>query len=401
MAATRECNYLSVQYQLSMLMNIFNIVVPTLENYIQLNRGDVQSGLLLNQLPANASQKQCVRTLLETFDRITENCQRAIVENNSEEQKEDSFIPQYNNQHLLTYFKALEGIFTFAKTKLKALDARLICTLEKWIETCQQNKKYLQHAADISIYKVVLPEEKYKEMYAQSERFHYEGRAIATAKTVGGTIATPIAAGIGFFAVTLSLVGSIYSKGQKTIAEIDKISRVATVPGKKVGEGISRYGYSCKALIPSEWIACRIDEVKDDGTLVEGILNPKFISYDTTVKTRVIFILDAKDPEQVMLKGIFYKDIGESGNTIYFHNPIDAARCAKDLADGKKFDYEAGFRRYHEWTDAERAEIPAYVSQTKAALGTRFPNTLVEVVGDYLAFDPTPASVPQPRSSGR
>lgn len=292
---------------------------------------------------------------------------RNDFENTHAQYKQTISEGNINNKSILTkYFNAMEELFKKARLQINP-GHPMISFLNNTIELCQENKTYLERAIDITIYKVVLPDEEYKKILHASESFYYEGRAIAFAKAALGAAAY----------ITFTSVPSLPFW----------IAHSFAIPAEvEMMEGIVEHrGYSSKSDIKTQWIE-GIVEVDWDFEGRENVickkLNPHFSNVDPD--SRTLYVLDANDPEKTFQEGLRYPKLdlenqNAHGRIIFFNQLRDARECAHLRHDGFLFDKDGGWRRYHAWTDDQRTEIQKTIQKN-----TGLHTVEVDIVNDYL-----------------
>ena len=242
-----------------------------------------------------------------------------------------------------------------------------------------------KHAVNIGIYKVIVPNEEYKKIFAASETFQYQGRIKKIAKSVtAGALFIPVTLASAFLFFPAQLIHeSIRSERRNNFA-----LRMLSMVTRSLDE-IPRYGYSCQTCIPASWI---IGKVNFRGEM--RITNPNFIR--PAGDTNIIYVLDSRHPAEVWQKGISYMGMEHPfpvnpphGKVIFFSDPGYAFDCAWLRKNGEMYDKHGGWRRYHAWTDEERTDVIAGTQVTDTVVAhTDLPRDVANITSEYLGFFP-------------
>jgi hypothetical protein len=377
-------NYLSKEYQISGIKNFSNDLEDTFHRYIRTKTEPVNKKLRLHEIKDNSgtcTKKQTIVALSNELKDITQNTLERI-----EEQK------THNNTNLLAYMKAIRANLSIAENLFNSYEkahgkagffkrSNVHDIFKKEIDYCNQIAEFLEHAVDINLYAVRIPVPEYKNIYKKSKSFHYEGNTTATAKTIGGSVLALGGTGatIAFFPAVLAL--GFLSEGAffKVIGESIKGA------AELAKEGATNYGYSCKIDFPNVWIEGRINK-NETGVILEKNDHYKKIAE----KTKLVYILDCRNPQEIYEHGTNYllneKSINPHGHVVFFHNIVNALTFTKLRTDGFTFDKIGGWRLQNHWTDAERDEL-RHATQLKLTISEKasLPAVITDIIIEYVA----------------
>lgn len=243
-----------------------------------------------------------------------------------------------------------------------------------------------KHAVNIGIYKVIVPNEEYKKIFTVSETFQYQGRIKKIAKSVtAGVLCVPVTLASAFLFFPAQMINEIIGSGR----DVDNLAFQMFCKVLEPLHEIPRYGYSCQTGMSASWI---VGKVNWKGEFQE--FNPNYIRPPGA--TSVIYVLDGRHPTEVWQKGISYIGMEHPlpinpphGKVIFFSDPGYAYECALLRRDGEMYDKHGDWRRYHAWTDEERADIIAGTQVTNTVLAqTHLPRDIVNITSKYLGFFP-------------
>jgi len=353
-------NYLSQKYQ--------KLTVEKIFNSIQQISHDLQTSL--NQKEGLSEQKapmeQKITSDIESFfsvkfpfleETLGKSCSSEEIlvagfhELKSITDKAYNIVDQYkgnNNSVLLAYCSKIKELIAFVIVLVKEQSSKqpsdsqkkdsikintAIKTLNKIIEFVEEQFVYLQKAIDVCFYQVVIPRKIESTFAHWKAHTHY-------------SIIDP---------------SPIFFSSKSGI-ELCWIKDYST--GKE-SKGNILYAFNPKKPPPSTYTPA-----------------PKEF-------TNCIYVLDARDPKEVMKDGIYYiyqNGYNSHGHTIWSNMPCLAYEYMQQRADGRLYDPYGGWRLNKPWTDAERAMLADLAENgiaTYIMKGAPLPKVLATIVSTY------------------
>lgn len=230
--------------------------------------------------------------------------------------------------------------------------------LEKIIAECIQQFSFLQHAINITIYQVKIPEDKLQGIMSESERFYNNDTGVVVAAKFAGAV-------IGWFP---SIVGAWFNTATTAALCEKNIDRLSE---------INKFGYAFKQGFPLEWI-----------------FHPDNKSYIESKRSRTLYVLDARNPQELLEQGLYYLSKEFNPNTyttIGFFDLEHAEHCARSREDGLRFHPQGGWKIHEPWTDSQIEQLSSeYILknyqtllETTPDFHNKFPKVLLRIIAEY------------------